>query len=408
MENFQYRLLKALLVFSEDYSLFRNHSFRIFGTLRVIKRNLVYKKKIGASGLAQQLARLMYLNNEKTYTRKFKEFLLGIWLYHRHGAEWIVEEYIKCADLGLSTKGFPAAANFYYKKSLEKLSIYELLTLVAILPNPPKNRPDVFPEDALAARNKLIHRLYTMDFVTKEDVWQANVLGHGWNKERELSIANRLIAVYEGCRREHKTYEAFTSYKPYDLPLVDKLIQWNKRRLDLTREYAALHYDRPLLEAILPQAIVLCWHGYASAEVCFTAFDSVENKKLPFGNLNISCHFMVDKDGTIYRLMPDNGFARHTPGVDWCSIGIENIGVKAGEGVTEAQVKANVALVKSLRMKYTKIKYVIDQSQQELLEQTGLYQERVQGYRLGKMVPPDKFMAELKAGLENCGVEFLG
>ena len=69
-------------------------------------------------------------------------------------------------------------------------------------------------------------------------------------------------------------------------------------------------------------------------------------------------HFLVDKNGDIYSLLPTNITGRHAIGLNHVSIGIENVAAKA-ENLTEAQLQANAALVAYLKNKHASIKFVI-------------------------------------------------
>jgi N-acetylmuramoyl-L-alanine amidase len=80
----------------------------------------------------------------------------------------------------------------------------------------------------------------------------------------------------------------------------------------------------------------------------------------------LASQFMVDRDGTIYRLMPETALARHIIGYNWCAIGIENVGGANNkkEDLTPAQLKANIKLIRYLHAKYPTIQYVFGHYQQ--------------------------------------------
>ncbi|MDA4805622.1 N-acetylmuramoyl-L-alanine amidase, partial [Enterobacter hormaechei] len=69
----------------------------------------------------------------------------------------------------------------------------------------------------------------------------------------------------------------------------------------------------------------------------------------------VSAHYLVDRDGTVYQLLPDTFFARHIIGLNYMAIGVENVGGPDAP-LTEAQGKANAALVKYLCSRH-KIEY---------------------------------------------------
>jgi len=116
------------------------------------------------------------------------------------------------------------------------------------------------------------------------------------------------------------------------------------------------------------------------------------------GNLNVSIHFLIDKDGSIYRLMPDNWMARHVIGLNHCAIGIENVGgVNGKDDLTEAQLEANIRLVRHLKGRHPKIKYLIGHHEYRKFEGHPLWLEKDSSYRTAKSDPGDGFMSRLGA-----------
>ncbi|MBR0289313.1 MAG: N-acetylmuramoyl-L-alanine amidase, partial [Selenomonadaceae bacterium] len=125
------------------------------------------------------------------------------------------------------------------------------------------------------------------------------------------------------------------------------------------------------------------------------------------GRLNVASQFIVDRDGTIWRLMPETNFARHIIGYNHCAIGIENVGGYDGrEDLTEAQLESNVRLIKYLHEKYPTIKYVFGHYQQDKARASGLYIENVAGYYSIKTDPGPIFMRGLRTQLESDGLIF--
>ena len=184
--------------------------------------------------------------------------------------------------------------------------------------------------------------------------------------------------------------------------IIDKSITFDEERLSLTREYLKSHYGIENGNAnIEPRMVVIHWTAIPSFEKSYEAF---ENSKLPnwrpeiagAGALNVSAHFLIDRDGTIYRLMPENLMARHVIGLNHCAIGIENVGGTAETPLTEDQFKANLALVKYLSRKYD-ISYVIGHHEYQLFEDHPLWLEIDQGYRTEKSDPGDVFMERVRS-----------
>jgi beta-N-acetylhexosaminidase len=114
--------------------------------------------------------------------------------------------------------------------------------------------------------------------------------------------------------------------------------------------------------------------------------------------LNVSAHFLVARDGTIYRLMPENWMARHVIGLNYSSIGVENIGGKGNkkDDLTPEQLEANIALVKYLKEQYPTITHLIGHHEYRDMESSELWLEKDKGYRTKKSDPGDAFMSKVR------------
>ena len=98
---------------------------------------------------------------------------------------------------------------------------------------------------------------------------------------------------------------------------------------------------------------------------------------------------------------------RHAIGYNWCAIGIENVGGVGGrEDLTEAQVAANVRLIRELHRRYPTLKYVFGHYQQVAARASGLYREQVAGYHSVKSDPGPQFMRALCTQLAGDGLQF--
>lgn len=180
--------------------------------------------------------------------------------------------------------------------------------------------------------------------------------------------------------------------------IIDKPVICTERRKQLMREYSRVHYGEGITE-ITPRAIVIHWTSSEDMSSAYSWFNREEYRNAP-GTLNVGSQFMVDRDGSIYRLMPETALARHSIGYNWCAVGIENVGGKNHKEVlTDAQLKANIHLIRYLAAKYPSIKFVWGHYQQNEAKETGLYRELVFGYYSDKDDPGPLFMHGLQAGL---------
>ena len=188
--------------------------------------------------------------------------------------------------------------------------------------------------------------------------------------------------------------------------IVDKPIVFNEERNQLTIQYLkdryGLEQDSP---NIVPKMIVLHWTAIPTFEGSYDAF---YNEKIPSwrevvsmaSGLNVSSHFLVDQDGTIYSLMPETIMGRHVIGLNHCAIGVENVGGTKDTPLTKAQLKSNIWLVKYLAKKYN-IEYVIGHHEYTLFENHELWLEKDEDYRTKKTDPGDAFMAKVRKATNN-------
>lgn len=188
--------------------------------------------------------------------------------------------------------------------------------------------------------------------------------------------------------------------------IIEHPITFNDERKILTLEYLENRYgleqDTP---QIVPKMIVLHWTVIPTFEKSFEAFDPVA---LPnwrpdikdVSGLNVSSQFMVDRDGTIYQLLPETTMARHVIGLNHCAIGVENVGGTDDLPLTKAQLKSNIWLVRFLKKKYN-IDYLIGHYEYTLFENHALWLEKVAGYRTKKTDPGPDFMLNVRKAVRD-------
>ena len=184
--------------------------------------------------------------------------------------------------------------------------------------------------------------------------------------------------------------------------IQDRPIVFNEQRKQLTLEYLSERYglvqEEPL---IVPKMIVLHWTVFPTFDEAFEAF---KEPTLPdyrpdiegISGLNVSAHFMVDRDGAIFRLMPETTMARHVIGLNHCTIGIENVGGTEKLPLTEAQLEANIWLVRYLIEKYP-IEYLIGHYEYTNFENHPYWLEKNQAYRTEKTDPGEDFMNKVRS-----------
>ncbi len=200
--------------------------------------------------------------------------------------------------------------------------------------------------------------------------------------------------------------------RPSGLTIVDRPIPFSRERVALTRAYIREHYGREVRDIrIVPRIVVLHWTANESVDAAWEEFRrptlaGSRPELAGAGELNTSSQFLVDRDGTVYRLMPETWMARHVIGLNYNAIGIENVGGAGGiADLTPAQVEANIRLVRYLAGKYPTIRYLIGHQEYRDFEGHPLWLEREPGYRTAKIDPGPAFMAAVRAGVADLHLE---
>ena len=190
------------------------------------------------------------------------------------------------------------------------------------------------------------------------------------------------------------------------IEITQKPITFTPHRETLTLEYIKTHYGlHPSDIKITPRVIVVHYTAIDTLEGSFNAFDAetLPSSRSDIGSTqesaNVSVAYLIDKEGTIYQLMHENQMGRHVIGLNYRSIGIENVGHL--NTLTPQQLQANIELIHYLKTKYPSIDYLIAHSDYTCMESTPLWLEKDKGYRTHKEDPGEAFMQKIYKVLPN-------
>ena len=135
-------LIKAVLA-TEDRSFYRHFGIDVIGTIRAMLTNARAGGVVqGGSTITQQLAKNLFLSNERTLQRKIKEAFLAVWLEWQLSKNEILKLYLDRAYMGAGTFGVDAAAQFYFNKSARDVNLAEAAMLAGLFKAPTKYSPD--------------------------------------------------------------------------------------------------------------------------------------------------------------------------------------------------------------------------------------------------------------------------
>jgi penicillin-binding protein 1A len=161
-------LIKAILA-AEDDSFYFHQGVDFTGIARAALANLrAGHTQEGASTITMQVARNYFLTPEKTYTRKLKEILLAFKIERELTKNQILELYINKIFLGNRAYGFAGAAQVYYGKSLNELTLPEMAMLAGLPKAPSRDNPLSNPDSALTRRNYVLGRMLKLGFIDQQ------------------------------------------------------------------------------------------------------------------------------------------------------------------------------------------------------------------------------------------------
>lgn len=166
-------LIKAALA-TEDRRFYQHFGIDVAGTARAIVENARAAGVVqGGSSITQQLAKNIFLSNERTLERKVNEAFLALWLEHHLTKDEILKLYLDRAYMGGGAFGVDAAAQFYFGKSAREVTLAESAMLAGLFKAPTKYAPHVNLAAARARASTVLDNLVNAGFMTEGQVQPA-------------------------------------------------------------------------------------------------------------------------------------------------------------------------------------------------------------------------------------------
>jgi penicillin-binding protein 1A len=165
-EDISPRLHQAILS-AEDADFERHFGISVSRIAITAAEDLVKRRLAGASTLTQQLARKLFLTDEKTWERKIKEALLAIQIERRYTKREIFTLYCNQIYFGHGAYGVEAASRLYFAKRAKDLSLEEAALIAGIIQTPERQSPFVDMRRAIRRRNYVLQRMAEEGYITK-------------------------------------------------------------------------------------------------------------------------------------------------------------------------------------------------------------------------------------------------
>ena len=197
--------LKKAFIASEDRRFNQHNGVDSQGIIRAVINNLRSQDVVeGGSTITQQVARILFLKQEKTFWRKLKEIRLAQKIEQQLTKDQILERYLNLVYLGSGAYGVGDAAWVYFSKSVDQLTLSEMATLAGLAPAPNLYAPDKNPKAATERRNLVLQRMAEDGIITPT--------------QKQAAIQETLTVNSNLPKRWQVDFPYFTTYIQKELP----------------------------------------------------------------------------------------------------------------------------------------------------------------------------------------------
>jgi penicillin-binding protein 1A len=254
-------VLRQALISIEDKTFERNWGVNLFRAVGAAWRDLHSRSRAqGSSTLTMQLARNLFLSNEKTYGRKLQEILLAMQIERVFTKDQIFQMYANQIYLGHGTYGFEAASEFYFSKHVRDLTLPEAALLAALPKGAESYSPINHPDRALRRRNLVLSEMRADGKITAAEEQAAAATPLGLHIEPPPNSVAPYF-VEEVRRQLEKEYGAEEVHgaglRVYTTLDLDLQLVANKAVLDGTAAYERRHGWKGHLQNIVQSGMDL-------------------------------------------------------------------------------------------------------------------------------------------------------
>lgn len=172
----------------EDMRFYKHSGVDFKSVARALYKDVLAGGKVeGASTITQQLAKNLFLDNDKTWMRKTKEVMASIYLEREFSKEEILELYLNKIYFGDGIYGIETASHYFFSKSVKDLSLAEGALLAGLPKAPNGYSPINYPEKSLSRRNLVLKVMNQQGHITTEDQLeeQGKTLGLKVDKQKD-------------------------------------------------------------------------------------------------------------------------------------------------------------------------------------------------------------------------------
>ena len=208
--------LKHSFISSEDKRFYKHNGIDLKSISRALIQNIRsgYVRE-GGSTITQQVARLLFLNNDLSFQRKIKEIFISLILEFRYDKNQILKLYLNNIYLGSGAFGVDEAAQVYFGKFIEELTLSEIALIAGLAPAPSIYSPYQNLELAIKNRNKVLESMYVDGYI---------------------SLADKNKAIKEKIKLNYQTADNFLD----DKLLINFILQETDKKIGSKNDYKFL------------------------------------------------------------------------------------------------------------------------------------------------------------------------
>lgn len=158
----------------EDSRFYKHSGVDIKSVARAIYKDIIARSKVeGASTITQQLAKNLFLYNDKTWMRKTKEVMAALYLERKFSKDELLEFYLNTIYFGDGIYGIEAASDYFFSKSAKELTVSEGALLAGLAKGPNGYSPIKHPEKSLTRRNLVLKVMNQQGMISTEEQLEA-------------------------------------------------------------------------------------------------------------------------------------------------------------------------------------------------------------------------------------------
>ncbi len=200
-------IMKKAVLAIEDDRFYQHSGVDYIGILRAALHNLVSRSRQGASTITQQVARNFFLTSEQTFKRKLYEVLLAWKIEKTLTKDQIFEIYLNQIYLGQRAFGFASAAQVYFGKPLQDITLAEAAMLAGLPKAPSANNPITNPTRAKQRQQYILLRMKQLGYITDQEYETAK------NEEIKVKTSRNEFNVHAQYVAEMVRMMVYDQYK---------------------------------------------------------------------------------------------------------------------------------------------------------------------------------------------------